>query len=69
MAEKVTVLSENQLENVSGGSRSSGSPGSGDPGSSQNTTLKCPSCGVKGPHTYHLGGRVTCDNCGHTYMA
>ena len=67
MAENNRILSENQLENVSGGNTSD-RLGSGDPGSSQKMTLKCPSCGVKGPHTYHMGGRVTCDNCSHTYM-
>ena len=68
MADKKMILSDDQLENVSGGILNRGSSGPSNSGSSRKTTLRCPSCGIKGPHTIIISGRVTCDNCNHTYM-
>ena len=57
--DRIIEIGPKEMEKVSGGSPD---------GKKTKIIRKCPHCGIKGPHTYYMGGKVSCDNCGHEYM-
>ena len=61
MAEEKNTLSEEQLKEISGGAGNDGND------YAWKIMLKCPKCGVLGPHAAFSGGRVVCGNCGYRY--
>ena len=69
MSEERKILSQNELENISGGRGASASAGGKASAGAKNSasgeqSCECTNCGKTTPHIVYSGGRLVCSVCG-----